>query len=959
MTPIVSIVVPCFDVENYLGECVTSVLQQSLDDIELILVDDGSTDSTPMLADECGARDPRVVVVHQPNRGLGGARNTGVRTATGKYLFFLDSDDVLPADALQRMVSSAEESCSDFVSGVAMKFTAERQWKAAMYRSPFRTDRFSTHLFYEPDLLYDHIACSKLFRRSFWDEQEFEFPEGVLFEDIELVTRAHCTARSVDLLSTPTYLWREREQGAQSITQDRTRAGSTTARFAALGRIDTYLRDHAPINVWEAHGAKVFSMDVPVYCRLIADNDRSYLDEFKASAGALARTVSPTGITKVNVVNRKIWQALLDDDEAALRACAELLIGRHTGSLRRRWRGSRRLGGDVARPRHELLKESQAMASQTMSVIKRRARRIASIVGTAIVDLKLQRDASAISDNPEVSVDDLIDRSVTSTRRLEDRARRVARKVGVLPTPQPGRRAAANAPDAVRFDCVGTISARVGTFRDRGVILTFSEHTVPVTRAALLHETERIVLELPSAAGGSFSLNLGDLRRFGREATLRPGTWRTVAVDSSGRAWIVTSDSPARHEHTDAEAGAEYRLRADHAGINVSVASLLPPIDRPARAQTAIRATHTRRAASGARRRAIFYECYYGRSVGCHPRAIFEALRKRLPDDVEHVFVTQPGFLHAPEGATTAQRWTRRYHDYLRTSPLIVSNCELHRTFTRAHFQTVVQTWHGTPLKRIGLDIDAPAFRNQDYQADLAHQVAQWSMMVSPTDDTDQIFRRAFGYEGELLSIGSPRNDRLVRNSVSERDAIRADLSLETDDLAALFAPTFRDDAHGPGGYAARPQCDLRTLLRSLPDNAKVLFRAHSNIRSSDIPWNEPRVVNVSDYPDAQDLILAGDVLVTDYSSMMFDWSLTHKPLVLFAPDLDQYRDVRNFYYDYESLISDQIATKASDLERQLAAAIIESRQDLSSLVATFAHRDDGRATERLVDEILDRVSFD
>ncbi len=115
-----------------------------------------------------------------------------------------------------------------------------------------------------------------------------------------------------------------------------------------------------------------------------------------------------------------------------------------------------------------------------------------------------------------------------------------------------------------------------------------------------------------------------------------------------------------------------------------------------------------------------------------------------------------------------------------------------------------------------------------------------------------------------------------------------------------LFAPTFRDDNQIPAGYRTSPQCDLPALLASLPDSTKVLFRAHSNIRTNEIPWNDPRVVNVSDFPDAQDLIIAADVLVTDYSSMMFDWSLTGKPVVLFAPDLDQYRGVRDFYYDYE-----------------------------------------------------------
>jgi CDP-glycerol glycerophosphotransferase len=337
---------------------------------------------------------------------------------------------------------------------------------------------------------------------------------------------------------------------------------------------------------------------------------------------------------------------------------------------------------------------------------------------------------------------------------------------------------------------------------------------------------------------------------------------------------------------------------------------------------------------------------------------LFERLKLELPADVEHVFVNQPGFFRAPHGASTALRSTRRYHELLRTSPLIIANCELHQTFTRAGFQTVVQTWHGTPLKRIGLDIDDPKFANTEYQANLAHQVAQWSMMISPTEDTDEIFPRAFGYDGPLLRTGSPRNDRLVRNDARERETIRHRIGVSHDAVAILFAPTFRDDDRSEAGYQTSPQCDLATLLTALPDNVVVLFRAHSNIRSSDIPWQDPRVINVSDFPDAQDLILAGDILVTDYSSMMFDWALTHKPIVAFASDLERYQSVRDFYYDYREVVPQTPATTPADLGAAVAQAIDTRQADNSALIERFADRDDGAATDRVVEETLRRVDF-
>jgi CDP-glycerol glycerophosphotransferase len=513
-------------------------------------------------------------------------------------------------------------------------------------------------------------------------------------------------------------------------------------------------------------------------------------------------------------------------------------------------------------------------------------------------------------------------------------------------------------PNPAGLSLAGTLRGHVESPRDFGHTLRFPASPVDVCRAVLLHEQERIPLELPLTEGG-FSLDMQRLSRFGSQATLRPGRWIVLALDRLGTAWAATSENPVSINYRDEAAGSEYRLRGDHSGLTCSVASLLPVPDRPARAQTIIREGYRRRAAAGQRSRAVVYECFYGRSVGCHPRAIFEELRQRLPDDVEHVFVTQPGFLHPPTGASTAQRWTRRYWELLQTSPLVVANCELHRSFQKAGFQTVVQTWHGTPLKRIGLDIDSPKFRNEAYQDDLAHQVAQWSFMLSPTTDTDEIFRRAFAFDGDLIPSGSPRNDRLVRNDAAERADIRARIGLDSGDTAILFAPTFRDDSHTTAGYRASPQCDLPTLLATLPESTRVLFRAHSNIRTTEIPWDNDRVINVSDYPDAQDLILAGDLLVTDYSSLMFDWALTGKPVTLFAPDLEQYQGVRDFYYDYLEVMPTAPARTPAQLGAALETALNSPSVDLTEIVERFAGRDDGSATDRVIDEILQRVDFE
>lgn len=181
--PVVSVVIPCHDVEDYVVDCVLSALRQTYGGLEVIAVEDGSNDTTGQLLDDLEGTDDRVQVVRQANSGLGAARNAGVADASGEYLFFLDGDDVLPDDAIERMMEAATHSGSDMVSGVAARFDGTRQWRSAPYGPVFDAEPIGTHLFREPRLIFDRMACSKLIRRDFWNRYKLEFPIGTLFKN--------------------------------------------------------------------------------------------------------------------------------------------------------------------------------------------------------------------------------------------------------------------------------------------------------------------------------------------------------------------------------------------------------------------------------------------------------------------------------------------------------------------------------------------------------------------------------------------------------------------------------------------------------------------------------------------------------------------------------------------------------------------------------------------------------
>jgi glycosyltransferase involved in cell wall biosynthesis len=332
----VSVIVPCYNIADYIDECVESVLRQSFTAIEVVLVDDGSNDGTSDRLDAWLGLDDRVTLIRQPNGGLGAARNAGVAAASGQYLFFLDGDDVLPDDAIERMVEAATASGSDIVSGVVMRFDGTRQWRSGLYGSVFDAEPVATHLFREPRLIVDQMACSKLIRRDFWDRHELEFPVDTLFEDALVMTRAHCLASGVDLIGTPTYLWRLRPE---SITSDRFRPGSVAQRFAVVSAVDDYLRNHAPDEVWRAHGDKVCAHDLRMYARLAVDAGTDEFADFVSCAQPVLRSLHPDAGSSVSSTAKLLRRFVIDGNITGARACALMMSEGDTRSIGRIVRG--------------------------------------------------------------------------------------------------------------------------------------------------------------------------------------------------------------------------------------------------------------------------------------------------------------------------------------------------------------------------------------------------------------------------------------------------------------------------------------------------------------------------------------------------------------------------------------------------------------------------------------------
>ncbi|WP_103533282.1 CDP-glycerol glycerophosphotransferase family protein [Streptomyces sp. SM11] len=304
MKPLLSVVVPVHNVEAYLEDCLRSVAEQTLEAIEVVMVDDGSTDGSARIAAEFAARDSRFRLVRQKNAGLSAARNTGVRhtTPTVPYLAFADSDDIVVHDAYERMTASLESTGSDLVTGNVWRLTGRGRQQAWQYRW-LTGHRPRTHITRDPRLLADRVAWNKVFRRSFWDAHAFAFPEGKLYEDTPVMIPAHHLAGSVDVLHEHVYYWRVREG---SITRRRTDVTGVRDRIAACEQVSAFLggRDAAQRR---AYDASCLRDDFGYFLDGLPMGGEAYRAAFLEGAGAFVDRAGPGALEGLPVELRVKW----------------------------------------------------------------------------------------------------------------------------------------------------------------------------------------------------------------------------------------------------------------------------------------------------------------------------------------------------------------------------------------------------------------------------------------------------------------------------------------------------------------------------------------------------------------------------------------------------------------------------------------------------------------------------
>jgi CDP-glycerol glycerophosphotransferase len=338
------------------------------------------------------------------------------------------------------------------------------------------------------------------------------------------------------------------------------------------------------------------------------------------------------------------------------------------------------------------------------------------------------------------------------------------------------------------------------------------------------------------------------------------------------------------------------------------------------------------------------------------PRAIYQALIDSGHPS-RHLWVADPRHRHGfPAGVDTVEYGSARCIAELESADVVVSNTHLEMEWQKAPGSVYLQTWHGTPLKHIHFDsLWAPAGR----VAYLTEDVRRWDYLLSPNFVSSERLRGAFGFSGEIVESGYPRNDILLsprRESI--RAEVRRQLGIPEDATVVLYTPTWRDDhldADGRQDFALR--LDPDEFSRRLGDDTYLLIRTHFLVTAQLPAMDGPRVRDVSAHPDVSELYLAADAMVTDYSSTMFDFAVTGKPLFFFAYDLQDYRDrLRGFYFDLLEHAPGPVVQSGPELIEALSDLDAVRRRYAPAYRAfrnSFCHLDDGRATARVIERIF------
>lgn len=362
----------------------------------------------------------------------------------------------------------------------------------------------------------------------------------------------------------------------------------------------------------------------------------------------------------------------------------------------------------------------------------------------------------------------------------------------------------------------------------------------------------------------------------------------------------------------------------------------------------------------------IVFESFLGKQYSDNPRAIYEYVKEHYPTYQLYWSVDRRSLAKLNDvNIQKIARFSIRWLFIMNRAKYWITNSRLPAWIPKPKRTIYVQTWHGTPLKKLAADMEKvhmPGTDTEKYKRNFLKEAKKWDYLVSPNSYSTNIFKRAFQFNKTIIESGYPRNDFLIQANNDETiTKLKNKLDIPLHKKVILYAPTWRDNEYyGRGRYKFELQMDLKKMHQELSDDYVIVLRLHYLISENlNLSGFNSFIKDFSHYGDIRDLYLVSDMLMTDYSSVFFDYANLKRPMLFYVYDIDTYRDtLRGFYFDFEKEAPGPLVKTTDEIIRTIKRIEENDFQPLVPLddfYKTFCQLEDGKASKRVVAEVFER----
>ncbi|PCC45882.1 bifunctional glycosyltransferase/CDP-glycerol:glycerophosphate glycerophosphotransferase [Brevibacterium aurantiacum] len=917
--PLTTVAIVCHNNKDTLRAAVQSALDQTYPVIEIILVDDCSDDGTEEVIAELLRETDSLRVLSTPeNSGSAGApRNLAIDSAHGEYICFLDGDDVIDRNAVYNYAENVIQYDVDIVAGHMIRRQVATGSEAGWHKWLFREARYLDRADEFPDLVYDSTSTNKAYRVEFLREKLLYFPEGVHFEDNQFSARAYAQASGIRIIPDAVYYWLVYPSEQRlTITSNWKSVQSYADRIEAFLVGYRAFGDSGQINIRDKLVEKTVKHDIWLFIdSAVKAKDYVTLVKLWAAATPVFDTLTTEILDNVPLRQRAKIATLVAGDIHAHREAN--LLSANPNEIQ----GTIEAGVWV--PSAWSVADSLDPAVRAYLDVSRDATFEIAARSSAwrhdVIAVSLEQDSVSVTGNT-LDKFDVFDKS----RQIEVLCQ-ISRVGGATTQPVAGTFLGwegARGKWAVRLDHIEDQSWMRGTSWALQLVLKQGE--LVATGAMISQKKVQPQVFIPRHQGvlsivrDQLSLLSGD----GGELMLRRRS-RSGLSGVPGKALSTLS-------------------RAKEASQNATLGRL------PTNSQIRVASAIGRRLPI--KKDLVLFESHMGKQYSDSPRAIYERMIRDYPD-LNYIWAFQkPATGNSYMGKTV----TRHSMDYVRAlarAAVVVDNQGFPSYYRRRPGQFYFQTWHGIPMKTMGTDA---AFKDPREIAKVKKSVANWSQTICPSDYYRERLLSAMTFKGPTIDCAIPRND-ILANMRPLDDFDYRELGLRPGRRYVLWAPTFRESA----SVSTNGLNYFAELIDSLPSDVRILVRGHYLARL-DIPQRLKQwVIDVSDVEDVSRLYRIADLLITDYSSVLFDYMLTGKPVVIFAPDYAEYVEKqRGLNFDLEIESPGPFATDSASLSSAVLGELQATRRSdrYASFVKKFCGDNPGTASAQVSELIMNRV---